>query len=107
MLHSSAVPDSLEPNRDRVIGKMMVRPSVAQITPTPPRYFPRTISIGRTGAVISSSKVRLRFSSANSRMERKGATKRVMTRDHAPELHDDPSVRFLNCPYSGGSRAQP
>ncbi len=107
MLHSSAVPDSLEPKSERVRGKMMVSPSVAQMTPTPPRYFPRTISQGRTGAVIRSSKVRLRFSSANSRIERNGATNRVMTPMTSQSWTTMPSVRFLKSAYSGGSRAQP
>ena len=34
VLHSSAVPDSLEPKSERMSGKMMVSPSVAQMTPS-------------------------------------------------------------------------
>jgi uncharacterized protein YjbK len=65
--------------------------------------LPATISNGRTGEVMSSSKVRERFSSARSRMERKGAEMTMKTPTEAKSRDTTTSVRLSRSSTPGAS----
>ena len=79
------------------------------ITASAARYLPSTISNGRTGDVMSSSKVRPRFSSATRRIERKGAEMMMKMPTEAKRRETTTSVRLSRsmscCPSNGEMRA--